>query len=462
MDHFSCTLPLIEGEIINNDFNRSTTKLATYPDIYIRREGLIGSTHSIPFGSRYNLDRAILITPQNEPLPKRLARIFFEEGPTEALREAELQTQDQPINYLFRGLNFALCKLKHLNQIFWPYRNNENVNNLSEFVQTRDWQNSPIRCIRWHPNYFKLAVASVDDNIKIYSSDTVTITTLKHGYQKCITSLAWRPLCAGELAVGCNNGIIIWKLDTPGRHTSQYLHLTSINHHPISSLEWNRNGSLLVSVSLSDPNAIIWDVDTNRNIPLKRIGMPCAIAKWSPDNQRLFTSTAGSVFRVWQTSKWTPERWTIPTGAAIQSAVWSPCSNHLLFITTTDTILYSLCFLEEQIYRVAAAAKQSFPIADFKPVQFGQRTIGGLPKSIVWDQTGRFVAVMFKTTSSISVFSTSINRNVLSISPNFNISGDDADEFPSFICFKEKYEKHDDVVLTIGWSTGRIQYFPIR
>lgn len=80
--------------------------------------------------------------------------------------------------------------------------------------------------MRWHPNVFKLAIASIDDNIKIYSADTVAIITLKNGYQKCITSLAWRPLCAGELAVGCNNGIIIWKLDSPGRHTSQFLHLT--------------------------------------------------------------------------------------------------------------------------------------------------------------------------------------------------------------------------------------------
>lgn len=94
----------------------------------------------------------------------------------------------------------------------------------------RDWKISPIRSIRWHPNVFKLAIASIDDNIKIYSADTVAIITLKNGYQKCITSLAWRPLCAGELAVGCNNGIIIWKLDSPGRHTSQFLHLTRQDH----------------------------------------------------------------------------------------------------------------------------------------------------------------------------------------------------------------------------------------
>lgn len=95
-------------------------------------------------------------------------------------------------------------------------------------------------------------------------------------------------------------------------------------------------------------------------------------------------------------------------------------------------------------------------------IQNGQRKLGGLPKSIVWDPTGRFVAVMFKSSPSISIFSTAINRDVLSISPNFNISGDDTDEYPSFICFREMYDKFDDVVLTIGWSTGRVQYFPVH
>lgn len=111
---------------------------------------------------------------------------------------------------------------------------------------------------------------------------------------------------------------------------------------------------------------------------------------------------------------------------------------------------------------VAAAPKQSFPIADFKMIQNGNRVIGGMAKSISWDPTGRFLAVMFKQSSSIAIFSTAINRNVLNVSPNFNISGDNPDEFPSFICFRELYEKYDDVVLTIGWSTGRVQYFPLQ
>lgn len=92
----------------------------------------------------------------------------------------------------------------------------------------------------------------------------------------------------------------------------------------------------------------------------------------------------------------------------------------------------------------------------------GRNELGGLPKSIVWDPTGKFLAVMFKSTPSIAIFATSINRNVLNISPNFYISGDDPDEYPSFICFREVYANFNDIVLTIGWSTGRVQYFPMR
>lgn len=114
------------------------------------------------------------------------------------------------------------------------------------------------------------------------------------------------------------------------------------------------------------------------------------------------------------------------------------------------------------LFPVSAAPKQSFPIADFTPAQHGNRIIGGLPKSIVWDPSGRFVAVMFKSSASIAVFSTSINRNILSISPNFYINGDDIDEYPTYICFKAIYNEHDDIVLTIAWSTGRVQYVPIQ
>lgn len=67
--------------------------------------------------------------------------------------------------------------------------------------------------MRWHPNCFKLAVATLDDTVRIYSDELGNVPMLKNGFQKCITSLAWRPFSAGELAVGCQYGVVLWILD---------------------------------------------------------------------------------------------------------------------------------------------------------------------------------------------------------------------------------------------------------
>lgn len=95
---------------------------------------MISATHA---PSKLYLDRQILIAPQNEPVAKRLARILFEDGPIAALREAEEKTHGQKINYLLRGLWFALTKAKQFNQLIWPYVDNQNMDILSEFSQTR-------------------------------------------------------------------------------------------------------------------------------------------------------------------------------------------------------------------------------------------------------------------------------------------------------------------------------------
>lgn len=80
----------------------------------------------------------------------------------------------------------------------------------------------------WHPKVFKLAIAACDDSVRIYTKDSTHTTVLRNGHQKYITCLAWRPLSASELAVGCYTGIVLWKLDTSSntlRPASQFQHL---------------------------------------------------------------------------------------------------------------------------------------------------------------------------------------------------------------------------------------------
>lgn len=144
--------------------------------------------------------------PVQERLLKRAFRAFFEEDFTSALRE--LQTSDNAATKAVVGFALRLVDMGNTVQRFLR----PHLRGLPVTSGTRDWQRSPIRCICWHPNTFKMAVSASDDSVRIYTDGTGVVPQLKCGQQKNISSMAWRPFSAGELAVGCHNGIILWSL----------------------------------------------------------------------------------------------------------------------------------------------------------------------------------------------------------------------------------------------------------
>lgn len=104
--------------------------------------------------------------------------------------------------------------------------------------------------------------------------------------------------------------------------------------------------------------------------------------------------------------------------------------------------------------------KQALPVADLARITVGAAQVGGRPQSIAWDPAGRHLAVTFKDSGSVAIFLTAINRTKLSLAPDCFLVGMGA-EVPSFVCFQERYKKRQpDTVLTIGWSSGRVQFFP--
>lgn len=216
-------------------------QMASYPEINIVREMF----HSSSSHSAQDDRRSVLVAVQ-ESLLKRVFRTFFEEDLTAAIRE--LQTSDSNLTKTLAGYSLRLVDLGNTVKYFWrPHLKDHATACGARFSQTRDWQRSPIRVIRWHPNTttFKLAVAASDDCVRIYSDGTGIIPQLKCGQQKGVTSLAWRPFSAGELAVGCQNGIIIWSLQmqsTLSRPFNNSQVLKVGNHYPVSSVEWNSNG----------------------------------------------------------------------------------------------------------------------------------------------------------------------------------------------------------------------------
>lgn len=152
----------------------------------------------------------------NESPLKKLARLYVEEGLRSALNEAAHPSDSRPVPAIIQKCAQFLLNLsqmsKNIQYIILPHTKVETSTSFGPYSETRDWIRSHIRYFQWHPNCFKIAVASVDDCIRVYE-DEQSAPLLKSGLQKGITALAWRPFSGGELAVACQNGVLLWTID---------------------------------------------------------------------------------------------------------------------------------------------------------------------------------------------------------------------------------------------------------
>ncbi|XP_058442819.1 aladin-like isoform X2 [Malaya genurostris] len=255
-----CSLPA-------NEVNASLScKLLSYPEINIGRELFHHAATHI------REDRRTIMMPVNETLLKRITRTFFEEGTVEALKEAAnyASTQYNPlIGSIARYMLIVVSIGNHIKLFLKPHLKDQGIDSVAKYSQTKDWSKSAIRYISWHPNCFKIAIAASDDTIRVYSDEPNIVPILKSGAQKFVGSLAWRPFASGELAVGCQNGVLVWNIDPNSliaRPLSQAVQLKYKQHYPVTSVEWSPNGCLLSTASINNPDILIWDVDQNRQV----------------------------------------------------------------------------------------------------------------------------------------------------------------------------------------------------
>lgn len=438
--------------------SRATGLEGIYPEINMNRE--------LFHAARTRDDKSVLI-PVDETILKQICRTYFEDGLQSALRQAVKPDNCRRHPWLGAVAQHILKVIEtghRVKVLLRPHLQIQGVECIATYSQTRDWMKSPIRCLRWHPNCFKLAVAANDDSIRIYTDHHNPVPILKNGLQKGIACMAWRPWNQSELAVGTQTGTLIWTIENILQNASiksQVVQLKHESYFPVTSVEWNTAGTLLATASVSTTDVLLWDIDQNRYTPIQRVGPPSAHIWWAPDSGALCISTIGKEFRVWLSTNWVSDKWTTRQGH-LQSMVWSPCKEYMLFCTANDTHLYSLRLKPSYIFCGQTGQMDAVPIADLSKVDIGNgqgpMEVGGEVQSLVINKKGNVLAVSFKDTSMVSLFTVTKNNSVLNLTPIGLVNGL-GDEFPSVIDFGDPTEHN---VLTIGWSSGRVQYFPYK
>ncbi|KAJ8686499.1 hypothetical protein QAD02_022293 [Eretmocerus hayati] len=423
-----------------------------------------------------------LFLPVQDSALKKVVNTWREKGVLEAIKTAAVEDPRE----ITLPLHWLATRMVQLLEIiergtFWssvlPISGSGSV---ADVAATRDWETALIRCITWHPQCIRLAVATRDDRIRIFSAPSSNIGTavLRHSAQKSVCCMSWRPNAGRELAAACQGGVLVWtvELGAASNSLSHAFMLKYRSHAPVTSVSWNPEGDLLVSCSLTDMNMIIWDVAKESGVPLRRVGGGgLCFTRWSSCGSRLLATTCRKIFRVWNTetgSPWKTERWTVPSGR-VAAACFGP-NLTLLFTSTEDPAMIFSLPLQEQIFNVKKAGssddnKVAVPLIDLSKVVFtcdeddARIVVGGRVVSMDWDSTGRYLAIIFQDSPFVALFKTKIGSisRITEVKPLCFVKGFPG-EVPSCIQFYQNYQKKlDFAVLTIAWSSGFIQNFPI-
>lgn len=149
-------------------------------------------------------------------LLKRLTSVWCKQGFLEALKVAA-EPQNGIDNKLIMCTASYILKVANtftrIRHIFQPHLKDLGPKLTSRYSHTRNWLNSPVRFMVWHPHISKIAVSTADDNVRIYSSDSSLVPLLKCSSQKGVSTIAWRPFSVSEIAIGCEVGVIVWTVD---------------------------------------------------------------------------------------------------------------------------------------------------------------------------------------------------------------------------------------------------------
>uniref|UniRef100_A0A8C6XDR8 Aladin WD repeat nucleoporin n=1 Tax=Naja naja TaxID=35670 RepID=A0A8C6XDR8_NAJNA len=460
-------LPPPPGDITLYEFNNALVSGRSYEKLPLTFQGQMESLPT-PIIPKENLKAFSRLEHSTKPafihhqesLWKRCIRAWRDIGVAGVLEELANAEEEQDLD---QGMNEQswVESSKELGLCCW-------ISSLhgSFFPHLREGIGCSIRAFAWHPHTNKFAVALLDDSICVYNTNSTIVPILKHRLQRNVALMAWKPLCASILAVGCHSCVLIWHLDPTSLSTRPSSGCAQVlshpGHSPITSLAWAPSGGLLLSASPVDTAMLVWDVSTENCIQLQWFGGGgVTYLAWSPDGSKVLEASHLRSVQMWTYEKWPTIKGPCRTGC------WSPDGSRLLFTVQGEFVIYSLSFLEysgEQ-QRQVGGSKTASIVADLSETTFetpyGEERIGGEVQSMVWDPSGERLAVVIQGNldackAIIAVFRTR-NNPVFELLPCGFVQGEDGVQ-PQLVTFHPCFKK--GALLTVCWSNGSISHVP--
>ncbi|XP_052853056.1 aladin [Drosophila gunungcola] len=347
---------------------------------------------------------------------------------------------------------------------------------LDRISETRGWKTAAIRCIAFHPSSVLMALLTNQDKVMLHDEMNCSPTSLQSCQQKDITCATFRPWSEGcELAVGCAAGICLWqqsgrsKVDHKIRHMMGSHHMRILEdegHTYVTSLQWNEDGTILISAALGSSHIILWEPDCRQKIRL--IPSPDALSgfsllRYSPNFQVLFcvSCETGASFCQLNRSKWKSEQ--ILNQSRIQTAVWTTCSSYLLFVRQGSTRVYSCTNNAEATVFLCPKPVWSIElVVDLRDVTIcsGQQRHCGEPQTFAMDPLGLYMAVIFKEQPFVLLCLLVMTRTFpLRLLPlNFIDCDVEDQQYPTCAGFGISTKADPQTrCLVIAWNAGHVQ-----
>ncbi|KAH8282690.1 hypothetical protein KR054_009143 [Drosophila jambulina] len=356
---------------------------------------------------------------------------------------------------------------------------------LARISQTRGWKTAAFRYMEFHPNSPNLLMALVtrEDTVLLCDESFEKKSCLRDLEQKHITCVAFRPW-SQELAVGCSVGVCLWKSNRRSQVNRQIRHMQGTHrmrllqdegHTCVTSLQWNEDGTILVSAALGSRHIILWEPDYQQKmhlIPDPGNKSSISLLRFSTDFKEILCASCSGGASVCQLdrSTWSSQE-QVPVRGRIQTAVWTTCSSHLLFVEEGSTQLYSRSRNEEVL--LLRRPKPSFRIEMVANLQVvscsGEWKHCGEPLTIAMDPLGIYLAVIFKHQSFVLLCllrSTRQGPPVTTPVKFIECDGDTTTEdevYPTCMAFAAVQGNgfENKRFLVICWSTKHIQSYAI-